>query len=51
MGNLLAPEGPSAGQTRLSEWLADNHERVGRQYASEVARLYARSSEKRSRVG
>lgn len=44
MGNLLAPEGPSAGQTRLSEWLAENHEQVGRQYASEVARHYAKSS-------
>lgn len=43
MGNLLAPEGPSAGQTRLSQWLAENHERVGRQYASEVARHYAKS--------
>lgn len=44
MGNLLAPDGPSAGQTRLSDWLAENHERVGRQYASEVARHYANSS-------
>jgi len=43
MGNLLAPEGPSAGQTRLSEWLAENHVGVGRQYASEVARHYAKS--------
>jgi len=43
-GNLLAPEGPSAGQTRLSEWLAANREHVGRRYASEVARHYARSS-------
>jgi uncharacterized protein YbjT (DUF2867 family) len=41
MGNLLAPEGPSAGQTRLSEWLAENGERVGRSYASEVARHFA----------
>ena len=43
MGNLLAPQGPSTGQTRLSEWLAENHERVGRRYASEVARHYAKS--------
>jgi uncharacterized protein YbjT (DUF2867 family) len=41
MGNLLAPKGPSAGQTRLSEWLAENGERVGRSYASEVARHFA----------
>ncbi len=45
MGNLLAPQGPSTGQTRLSEWLSENHERVGRKYASEVARHYAKSSE------
>jgi uncharacterized protein YbjT (DUF2867 family) len=45
MGNLLAPKGPSTGQTRLSEWLAENHERVGRRYASEVARHFATSSQ------
>ena len=30
IGNLLAPQGPSTGQTRLSEWLSENHERVGK---------------------
>jgi hypothetical protein len=45
MGNLLAPDGPSTGQTRLSDWLAENHEQVGRRYASEVARHYAKSAE------
>ena len=40
MGNLLAPEGPSAGQTRLSDWLTENQETVGRRYASEVARHF-----------
>lgn len=40
MGNLLAPEGSSTGETRLSKWLATNRERVGRKYASEVARHY-----------
>ena len=44
MGNLLAPQGPASGQTRLSEWLAENHERVGRRYASEVARHFSKSS-------
>lgn len=44
MGNLLAPQGSPTGQTRLSEWLSENHERVGRRYASEVARHYAKSS-------
>jgi len=42
MGNLLAPEGPSAGKTRLSQWLAENHEHVCGHYASEVARHYAK---------
>jgi NADH dehydrogenase len=40
MGNLLAPEGPSSGPTRLSQWLAKNHQHVGLRYASEVARHY-----------
>lgn len=40
MGNLLAPGGPSTGQTRLSQWLAENHGCLGMQYASEVARHY-----------
>ncbi len=44
MSNLLAPEGPATGSTRLSEWLAENRESVGRQYASEVERHYARST-------
>jgi nucleoside-diphosphate-sugar epimerase len=40
MANLLTVEGPAAGQTRLSDWLAKNGDRVGRCYASEVARHY-----------
>ncbi|HUA14933.1 MAG TPA: NAD(P)H-binding protein [Verrucomicrobiae bacterium] len=48
MENLLAPQGPPTGQTRLSEWLTENRERVGRRYASEVARHYAQSPEKPS---
>jgi len=43
MDNLLAPEGPPAGKTSLNKWLADNRERVGREYASEVARHFAKS--------
>jgi uncharacterized protein YbjT (DUF2867 family) len=42
MSNLLATEGPPAGQTRLSEWLSENRERVGKRYASELARHYAK---------
>jgi uncharacterized protein YbjT (DUF2867 family) len=40
MANLLAPDGPASGQTRLSQWLASNREHVGSQYASEVARHF-----------
>jgi len=40
MGNLLASDAPSAGEMLLSEWLKENAERVGRTYASEVARHY-----------
>lgn len=40
MDNLLAPDGPSVGATRLSEWLEENGERVGRRYASEVERHF-----------
>jgi NADH dehydrogenase len=45
MGNLLAPAGAAAGSTRLSQWLAENSECVGKVYASEVARHFARSSD------
>lgn len=38
IGNLLISEAPSAGTTRLSEWLSQNAESVGRRYASEVKR-------------
>ena len=41
MGNLLAPEGPASGQTRLSDWLAAHKESVGMRYASEVARHFS----------
>jgi NADH dehydrogenase len=44
MANLLAPEGPSTGETCLSQWLASNREHVGSQYASEVARHFAKRS-------
>jgi NADH dehydrogenase len=42
MANLLAPEGPASGNTRLSDWLAQNRDQVGVRYASEVARHYTR---------
>ncbi|PYT56569.1 MAG: epimerase, partial [Acidobacteria bacterium] len=40
MGDLLAPDGPSSGETSLSQWLAANREHIGTKYASEVARHY-----------
>ena len=40
MDNLLAPEGPAAGETRLSAWLEENHETVGMKYASEMERHF-----------
>jgi uncharacterized protein YbjT (DUF2867 family) len=43
MGNLLAPQGPSTGQMRLSRWLAEHYQQIGSQYASEVARHFAGS--------
>lgn|ERR1700690_56991 len=39
--DLLAPEGPSTGETSLSRWLLENREHVGNAYASEVARHFA----------
>jgi uncharacterized protein YbjT (DUF2867 family) len=42
LAGLLAPPGPSAGETCLSQWLAANREQLGRRYASEVARHYVR---------
>ena len=42
MAGLLAPAGLSTGETCLSQWLAANCGQIGRQYASEVARHYAR---------
>jgi uncharacterized protein YbjT (DUF2867 family) len=41
MSDLLAPQGPSTGKTRLSHWLSENSEQIGCRYASEVARHYA----------
>jgi len=50
MGNLLAPEGASAGETRLSEWLAERRAEVGRRYASEVARHYSVAANRASTI-
>jgi uncharacterized protein YbjT (DUF2867 family) len=44
MTNLLASNGPSVGNTMLSQWLAENADRVGEHYASEVARHFGRQA-------
>ncbi len=40
LANLLVSGGPPAGRTRLSEWLAQNTDSVGANYASEVKKHY-----------
>ncbi len=40
MSNLLVSDSPPAGQTRFSEWLAQNAAHVGAKYASELKRHY-----------
>ena len=42
MSNLLVSNQPPSGRTRLSQWLAENRDRIGISYASEVARHYRR---------
>jgi hypothetical protein len=38
MAGHLAVDAPAAGDTRLSEWAVRNADRLGRRYASELAR-------------
>jgi NADH dehydrogenase len=38
--DLLVTDSPPTGETRLSEWLENNADRVGRRYASELKRHY-----------
>lgn len=40
MANLLVADGPPTGQTRLSDWLAQNASTVGTSYASELERHF-----------
>ena len=42
MENLLASDAPTSGETKLSQWLVENGDRVGKRYASEVVRHYRR---------
>lgn len=41
MADLLAPGGPSTGETSLSQWLAANRDQIGKRYASEIARHFS----------
>lgn len=45
MGNLLYVESPPAGNTRLTEWITENADMLGRRYASELARRRDRTSD------
>jgi NADH dehydrogenase len=40
MAQLVATDGPATGAVRLSEWLVQHADEVGREYASELARHY-----------
>lgn len=42
MANLVVTDGRTTGHRRLTDWLAENAATVGRTYASEVSRHYAR---------
>jgi NADH dehydrogenase len=40
MAGLVATDGPSTGEVRLSDWLPQHADEVGHRYASELARHY-----------
>ncbi len=40
MEDLLVTDGPPTGETRLTEWLREHRDQVGKRYASEVARHF-----------
>lgn len=42
MRGLLDSDAPAAGNTKLTEWAAENREQLGRKYASEVGRRVKR---------
>jgi uncharacterized protein YbjT (DUF2867 family) len=43
MAGLVTTAGPATGTRRLSEWLTQNADAVGRRYASEISRHYGRA--------
>ena len=46
MGDLLYVDAPPAGTTKLTTWAAENADRLGRHYASELARRRTRQRPK-----
>ena len=42
MSGLLVSDAPPSGRIRFSDWVASNADRLGRRYASELVRHYAR---------
>ncbi len=40
MDNLLVTRGPATGPTRLSDWVRENADALGRRYFSEMAKHY-----------
>jgi hypothetical protein len=43
MAGLVTTEGPATGSRRLSGWLTQKADSVGRRYASEISRHYPRA--------
>ncbi|HZR16711.1 MAG TPA: NAD-dependent epimerase/dehydratase family protein [Verrucomicrobiae bacterium] len=48
MENRLCVEGPALGRTRLTDWIAEHRETLGRHYTSELARRLDRGTAYRS---
>jgi NADH dehydrogenase len=44
MAELLVTDSPPAGATRLTDWARENAARLGRRYASELARRRRRDA-------
>ena len=43
MGGLLSSDAEPTGTTKLGDWLEDNREKLGREYASELRRNFRRT--------
>ncbi len=40
IGNLLITDSPPAGETKLSDWVQENRQTLGKRYANELSRHY-----------